>query len=361
MITKSYLFVVTPLLASVLAWVLIPSLRKLANYIGLVDHPNFRKVHAKSVPLVGGIAVFLSANLAILASLFFDQSVRSLELMFVLALILLVMGAIDDRKDMRAWHKLVIQLILAQVVFLSGIRIESLHGLFGIYELAPWIQNIVTVMVIAGVVNAFNLMDGIDGLAAGMAIAGLALFTVLSFLTGQYQLALVFLTFIGSLLSFLRYNFSRKKKIFMGDAGSLVLGFIMVVGGVQLLQSATQSNYEMIVLIGIIAVLMLPVLDAVRVFRIRIMAGKSPFTPDKNHLHHLVLALGFKHALATVTIVGISLLHVLVGYFAFVFAGPTVAVLSMILLFISIVHVLSIQSATMEAKQCLKEVKTAQE
>ena len=79
MITKSYLFVVTPLLASVLAWVLIPSLRKLANYIGLVDHPNFRKVHAKSVPLVGGIAVFLSANLAILASLFFDQSVRSLE------------------------------------------------------------------------------------------------------------------------------------------------------------------------------------------------------------------------------------------------------------------------------------------
>lgn len=363
MITKSYLFVLTPLLASALAWVLIPVLRKAATCIGLVDHPNFRKVHSNCVPLVGGIAVFISANLAMLVSLLFDQSVKSLELLFVLALMLLIMGAIDDRRDLRAILKLGIQLVIAHFVFMSGVRIESLYGIFGIYELAGWAQYLLTVVIISGVVNAFNLMDGIDGLAAGMAIAGLGLFTVLAFITGQYQLALVFLTFIGSLLSFLRYNFSRKNKIFMGDAGSLVLGFIMVVGGIQMLQSTVSQSSEMIVLIGVMSVLMVPVLDAMRVFRIRIIAGKSPFAPDKNHLHHLVLAMGLRHSLASLTIVGISLFQVLVGYIAFLIAGALAAVISMILLFMAIVHFLNLNSALRQetGQQCLTEIKAVRE
>lgn len=362
MITKSYLFVLTPLLASVLAWVFIPVLRKLATCIGLVDHPNHRKVHSNSVPLIGGIAIFISANVAMLISLLFDQSIKSLELLFVLALVLLIMGAIDDRRDLRASMKLVIQLVIAHFVYFSGVHIESLYGFFGIYELAPWAQYILTVVVITGVVNAFNLMDGIDGLAAGMAISGLTLFTVLAFISGQYQLALVFLTFIGSLLAFLRYNFSRKNKIFMGDAGSLVMGFIMVVGGIQMLQASTGEFNEMMVLIGVMAVLMVPVLDAVRVFRIRIISGKSPFAPDKNHLHHLILAMGLRHSLASLTIVGISLLQVLVGYLAFIAGGPTVSLLTMLLLFIAITHRLTVSlNSKQEVNECLTDVKTVRE
>lgn len=363
MFTKSYLFVLTPLLASLLAWIFIPVLRKAATSIGLVDQPNHRKVHSNAVPLVGGIAVFLSANLAILISLLFDQSVKSLQLLFVLALLLLVMGAVDDRRDIRAIVKLAIQLLIANAVYFSGVRIESLVGIFGIYELADWAQYLLTVIVITGVVNAFNLMDGIDGLAAGMAIAGFGTFTVLAFITHQYQLALVFLTFIGSLVSFLRYNFSRKNKIFMGDAGSLVLGFILVVGGIQLLQAPASPSGEMTVLIGVVAVLMVPVLDSIRVFRLRIKAGKSPFSPDKNHLHHMVLALGLRHAIASLSIVGMSLLQLLVGYLTLLMAGPLVALISMALLFVTVVHILRINTALSQEPQpqCLTEIKPVRE
>ena len=149
----------------------------------------------------------------------------------------------------------------------------------------------------------------------------------------------------------------------MGDAGSLVLGFIMVVGGIQMLQSTVSQSNEMIVLIGVMSVLMVPVLDAMRVFRIRIIAGKSPFAPDKNHLHHLVLAMGLRHSLASLTIVGISLFQVLVGYIAFLIAGALAAVISMILLFMAIVHFLNLNSALRQetGQQCLTEIKAVRE
>lgn len=357
----SYLLLTIPLLAAALAFVLIPFLRKLALGAGLVDLPNYRKVHKNAVPLVGGIAVFLSANLSILVASFFDPSVKEIEIHFILALVLLIVGIIDDHRDLRASLKLVIQLVLAHFVFMSGIRIESFYGFFGVYELEPWLQYCITLLVIAGVVNAFNLLDGIDGLAAAMAIFGLTVFTVIALFTNQLVLALVFLTFIGSLIVFLLYNFSASKKIFMGDAGSLVLGFILVVSAIQLLQNAELYSRLNLVLISVIAVLLLPVLDAIRVFSQRIKSGKSPFAPDKTHLHHLVLSLGMKHCMATVSIAAIALLHVAVGYTIQLVAGPTVALLAMVLLYIVIISLLTQTVVVRSERREFKKVTTVQD
>ncbi|MCE1156203.1 MAG: undecaprenyl/decaprenyl-phosphate alpha-N-acetylglucosaminyl 1-phosphate transferase [Bacteroidales bacterium] len=357
----SYLLLTIPLLAAALAFVMIPLIRKLALGTGLVDLPNSRKVHQKAVPLVGGIAVFLASNLAMLVAYFFEPSVKEIESHFILALVLLAVGIIDDHRDLSALLKLGIQLVLAHFVFMAGIRIDSFYGFFGVYELAPWIQYGITLLVIAGVVNAFNLMDGIDGLAAAMAIVAMSAFTVIAFITSQLVLALVFLAFIGSLIVFLFYNFSTDKKIFMGDAGSLVLGFILVVSAIQLLQKADAHPRMNLVLISVVAVLLLPVLDSIRVFRQRIKAGKSPFAPDKTHLHHLVLSLGMKHCIATITIVGISLLHVVVGYVIQLVAGPTVALLAMVLLYIVTLSLLTQTVVVRSGKKELEKITAAQD
>lgn len=357
----NYLYLITPLLALLISLLIFPLLRRLAYQIDLVDVPNNRKKHVNSIPLVGGIGVFVAVNLSLLASLLLDHSLKSLETMFLMALIILIMGVFDDKKDLRASLKLAVQLLLAHWVYSSGIRIESLFGIFGVEDLAPWIQYLLTVIVVAGVVNAFNLMDGIDGLAAGMAIVGFALFAVISFMIGQSQLTLVFLTFIGALFGFLRYNLSKKRKIFMGDAGSLVIGFVLVVSGIQLLQSSQGSHYILTVMLGVVGVLLIPVLDAIRVFRNRIKEGKSPFKADRNHLHHLVLALGVKHNFATLLIISITILLLLFGLLTFHIAGLTIALVLMLFLFYIITSFLQFNKTMETWKTKIKKMENGEE
>ncbi len=352
----SYLYFITPLIAFLLSMVLIPVFRKLAFRISLVDLPNHRKKHNESVPLIGGISVFLSVNLAMLFSLAFDVSLKTLEPVFIMALVMLVMGVIDDRKDLRASIKLAVQLLLAHWIFSSGIRIETIHGIFGLGELTPWMQYLLTIIVIAGVVNAFNLMDGVDGLAAGLAIIGFAIYAVISTFTGQYQLTLTFLTFIGALIGFLRFNFSKKRKIFMGDAGSLVIGFVLVVGGIQLMQGAVGNARELLLVLGVVGVLLVPVMDAIRVFYLRMLAGKSPFKADRNHLHHLVLALGVKHKLAAIIIIGLSLLLIVFGVLTYHIVGLTFALVVMLLVFYTVTSFLQFNKKIKTWKKRIKQM-----
>ena len=325
--------IISPLAALFITYLIVPVLRKVAIRIQLVDKPNRRKVHQNPVPLVGGISVFIAMTLTLSLVLPFEPEVVVYKSVFIAASILLMMGIIDDRFDLRASLKLAIQLILAHFIFAQGIKIESLHGLFGVYELAPWLQYCFTLVVIAGVVNAYNLMDGIDGLAAGLAIFGFAVFAVLAGVNGQYMMSLIFLTFVGSLLAFLRFNLSKNQKIFMGDAGSLMIGFIMVVSGINMLQSAHNSEYVTLTTLGVVAVMLVPVLDALRVFRRRVKSGKSPFIADKTHLHHLILSTGLKHRAATLAIVGIVGFILIAGFVNYELIGLTLSIVSMLLLF----------------------------
>lgn len=327
------LYFISPLMSWVLTLMLIPFLRILALKTGLIDKPNHRKVHAEAVPLIGGISIFISIILTLALVVPLDNELLVYKNTFTGVVILLIMGILDDRFDLRAMLKLSVQLLLAHFVYSQGIMLTSLHGLLGIYELATWQQYLLTMIVITGVVNAFNLMDGIDGLAAGLAILGFGIFAALALLTGKPLMTLVYLTFIGALMAFLRFNLSKTQKIFMGDAGSLMIGFVMVVSGLRLIQVSRSYNEWSVVSLGVFAVLLVPVFDALRVFRRRVKAGMSPFHADKTHFHHLILISGIKHKTATLLIVGIMLLISVIGYISLQFAGLTLAIFLMLLVF----------------------------
>jgi UDP-GlcNAc:undecaprenyl-phosphate/decaprenyl-phosphate GlcNAc-1-phosphate transferase len=350
------LFIISPVSAFLLATMLIPALREVAIKINLVDKPNLRKLHSRPVPLVGGLGIFVASSLALSLALPLEADVVVFKNAYIAAAILLLMGVVDDRFDLKASLKLAIQLLLAHYMYSQGIKIESLHGFWGVYALDPSMQYALTVVVIAGAVNAFNLMDGIDGLAAGLAIAGFVVFSLLAILNNQQGMALVFLTCIGALIAFLRFNLSKSQKIFMGDAGSLTLGFVLVVTGIKLLQTAQDTDRASLTTLGVVAVLLVPVFDALRVFRRRMKSGKSPFSADKTHLHHLVLSTGLKHRAASLSIVGLIAGVISFGYICFQVKGLTLAIVAMLLLFFAITSALQFNDKINDWKSRIKRM-----
>ncbi len=338
----SELYFAIPILSFVFVLILIHPVRRLATMVNLVDNPNARKVHKCPVPLVGGIVVIISSALTLLFTPDFWLSASQYYILVIGAAIFLIIGVIDDKMDIRSVLKLVLQFILAYFVFDRGIRIESLFGIFGIYELPLATQFLFTTIVIVGVVNAFNLMDGIDGLAAGLAIIGLSTFTYIAFITGNTFLVIMYLSLIGALVGFLKYNLSSKSKIFMGDAGSLALGFILVVSGIILIQSAAGTANFSVSITTVIGVLALPVADSLRVYRKRIKTGYSPFRADKTHFHHLVLYLGLNHKIASVMIIGLSFCIVVLSVLFGSIFSITLSISSILLLFILISSILTL-------------------
>ena len=275
--------------------------------MNLVDNPSERKTHSHPVPLIGGIAIILASGMALIIYPEFWIYIGQYNALVVGSLLLLLIGVIDDKMDVRPILRLIIQIAIAHFVFDSGIRIDSMYGVFGVYELPVIAQYFLTMLVIVGTINAFNLMDGIDGLAAGLAIIGLLAYSYIAILAHKEFLVVLFVSLIGALIAFLRYNLSKKNKIFMGDAGSLVLGFILVVSGIILLQSTKGTSNISVSLAVVISVLALPVADSLRVYRKRIKQGYSPFRADRTHLHHMVLFLGVKHKVACALILFLSL------------------------------------------------------
>ncbi len=338
--TVTYLTI--PTLSLLFVLILAVPLRKLALKIRLVDKPNARKVHKTPVPLVGGIVLLISSFFALLFSPEFLLHYEEYFALIIGSAILLLLGIIDDKMQVQSILKLIIQIALAYFVFDSGIRIESFYGVFGIYELPVYVQYFLTIVLIVGVINALNLMDGIDGLAAGLAIIGLSAFTVIAFITSNTFLALLYLSLIGGLVGFLKFNLSKNNKIFMGDAGSTVIGYIMVVSAIMLIQSAQGTANISLTLEVVIGVLSLPVIDSLRVYRRRIKAGYSPFRADKTHFHHLVLYLGINHKLASLLIVFISLSIALSAIIFGTLFNLTLAVLSILIIFMAISKIVAL-------------------
>lgn len=302
------------LISGIFTLILVPMLRLIAIKINLVDQPGHRKIHAKPIPLVGGISIAIAAALTLLVSYPFMQAGRELLMMLGAGLVLLVTGVLDDRLDIRAIYKLVIQLGCAYFITASGTRIVSLYGLFGVHEIPVMVQYLLTIVVITGVVNAFNLMDGVDGLAGTMALTGFIALAVLAWLQHHVELTVLYSVLSGALVSFLRFNLGQAK-IFMGDGGSLLLGFLLVVSGLNLLQHHAPTNLvsTATILFIVIGIFLVPVLDSLRVYRGRIKNGDSPFTADKSHIHHLFLLLGFTHKKTVAAILVSSLVLLLTG------------------------------------------------
>jgi UDP-N-acetylmuramyl pentapeptide phosphotransferase/UDP-N-acetylglucosamine-1-phosphate transferase len=294
-------------LTSVLAfWMSIqiyPVIISLSKDKNLMEEPGERSSHQYRVPTYGGAGIFivfsvLAMSLSCLGNCPQAALARILSLMAGIS-ILFFLGIKDDMVGLDPAKKFAGQLVAAGLaIFVGGVRIESLDGIFGLGEL-PYLASVLfTAFVFLLVVNAFNLIDGIDGLAGSLALIATILFGGYFLVAGDTSMAITSFVLVGTLIGFLFFNLSNTKRLFMGDSGSLVVGFLLAFQAVVFLGAnqasapgAILSNAPVIVL----SVLAFPLLDTLRVFILRVWKGRSPFSADHNHLHHHLLARGLNH------------------------------------------------------------------
>ncbi len=284
--------------AFVITLLAIPPIISLIKKYKLYDVPNDRKEHRSPIPTMGGIAIITGMIAALFLWFPFYNQLAQVSFFFSIT-VLFGLGIMDDLKDLSAKYKFVIQAGLAALIALSGIRISSFGGLFGIQELPLSAQYTFTLLAIVGITNAFNLIDGIDGLAGGLGFMSLVTLGMFLTMSGDANTALIAFALAGGILAFLYFNFNPAR-IFMGDTGSLVLGFVIAVLCIRLLQVNVYSPAAVIphATVFVLGVVFIPVFDTIRVFAFRIWKGRSPFVADKTHIHHLLTNAGYSHGFA---------------------------------------------------------------
>jgi UDP-GlcNAc:undecaprenyl-phosphate GlcNAc-1-phosphate transferase len=312
-------FVAAFLLALVVATVLTPIVTALAHRFQLFDLPDHgRKVHVNAIPRLGGIAVVLAMLTPIAGLSLHDNAVAralfadvTLVWAFALgALGIVGLGIYDDLRGAGAKTKFSVQIVVATAMWAAGFRIDAVGGSFGLAVDLGMLSLPLTVLWIVGVVNAVNLIDGLDGLAAGIAlIAATALFGV-ALMNGQVLLALCMAALAGSLVGFLFFN-ANPALIFLGDSGSLFLGFVLAV--VSLWTHHKAATAVTVITALPLCVVAVPILDTTLCIIRRTSRGQSPFSPDREHLHHRLMALGLSHRAAVLTLHGVAALFALAG------------------------------------------------
>lgn len=337
--------------------ILIPLLIKYSRKLGLVDKPDPRKLHREPIPVAGGIAIVLASVIALAFSKTALQLLQRYPVLVSGSLLLLVTGVWDDRKNLRPLYRLALQFLCAAALAANGVRITSLHGILGIHQLPEMAQYAVTIIVIAGVANAFNLIDGIDGLAGGLAVINLFILGGISLYLQQYSLFILFAALSGAILVFLKYNYSPAK-IFMGDGGSLFLGFILPATGIILIEQAhtTSPVTAQWVILLVFSLLLVPVFDSLRVYVWRMRRGESPFRADKTHLHHLFLTLGFNHKKTALIIYVLEVAIVCSGVFFLHWLGISWSIAVTVALFLLACQLLQVNYSVEHWKNKIKKM-----
>ena len=284
----------------------LPSIIHLSEEKRLFDFPDGRKVHKQPIPSLGGLAIFAGFITAFLLTVAFTGEYLTLQYLVAAMLVMFFVGIKDDLLNIAAFKKFLGQLLAAAIlVFKGGLVINSMHGVLGIYELPPMAANAFSVITIVVIINAFNLIDGVDGLAGTLATLSIGFFTTFFAVNGDFAMACIGTSMIGALGAFLIFNFPPAR-IFMGDTGSLLLGLVnaaLVIKFIQYSPTAPVWSISTAPAVGF-AILFIPLFDTLRVFSYRILNGISPFTPDKNHLHHILLRLGLSHLPVTLSLAG---------------------------------------------------------
>lgn len=335
-------FAILGMVSFLVAILIIPMLRKIAYQVNLTDQPNARKVHVQPIPLIGGISIAIVLICVLMLSPNFMAIAKKYLPILSCGFILLLVGVIDDKTDLNAKLKLVIQLCLAAIVVHNDTRIMGFYGFLEINEIPIYLQYVLTILIITGVVNAFNLMDGVDGLVGTLSFVGFTMLLITSIFLKNMELATICVVFMGSILGFLKYNLSKEKKIFMGDSGSLFIGFVLVTLGINLLENEkinANQQYSYVFLL-LIAFFSIPVLDSIRVYLGRIKKGNSPFKADKSHLHHLFLSFGINHKNISLLIITLCMFMFFIGFGLISFFSITLIVLSIIAVFILFIRAL---------------------
>jgi UDP-GlcNAc:undecaprenyl-phosphate/decaprenyl-phosphate GlcNAc-1-phosphate transferase len=321
------------------ALVLFPVFIKISPVLGLVDLPDHRKLHHKPIPAIGGLVIILSIMGAALISKGMWQFIAQYKIVAGSILVLTLTGVVDDRRNLSVKARFMIQIICAYLAASNDVRITSFYGFMGIHEIPVILQYVITIIIITGVVNAYNLLDGINGLVGGISIINTLVLVGLCIYCGEEKWLFLLLPVCGTLLVFLYYNW-RNAKAFIGDSGSLVMGFITVVTGIWLMNhikpNSTISGALFVSLA--VAICIIPVLDTLRVFRGRIKKGNSPFKADKSHLHHLLLNNVKVHEKATVNLLGLHIILVVFSLIAIHFFTLTQIIFLQALLVVGFIN-----------------------
>ena len=321
--TNTYLLVCVAILAPVLLSLrMYPVIIYLVKSKNLMDEPIERSMHTDKTPTLGGVGMFISFSLALIGlGMVLDLSQADLiKLLSVLAasITLMFLGIKDDLLGLAPKKKFLIQILAAlMVIVLTDVRIASCYGLLGLEELPYLVSVVFSVFVFLAVINAFNLIDGIDGLGGTIGIIVTATFGIFYLLNERYLMVIISFALIGALLGFLRFNLSNRGKIFMGDSGSMFIGFLLAYQAISFLEfnATTVTPYTVNVApIMAMAILSFPILDTIRIFAVRIAQKRSPFSADRNHIHHRLLALGLNHKKATLTLGIINILVIALAF-----------------------------------------------
>lgn len=287
-----------------LAYFAIPSIVRISNAKNLFDVPDSRKLNKVVVPTLGGVGIFLGL---VLSSLIFikGDSGFGFRYLFAALIMMFFMGIKDDIMIMSAHKKLYVQIVAAvMLVVLGNFQLTNLQGLAFVDQLPAWASIPLSVLFILFIMNAVNLIDGIDGLAAGVSLVISFLFGTWFYFSGYNDYGTICFALSGSLLAFLRFNlWGGANKVFMGDTGSLILGTLLAAIALKFNELNTASALSSFHIpqspLFILGIFIVPITDTLRVFTIRIAAGKSPFAPDMNHFHHLLIKSGLTHIQAS--------------------------------------------------------------
>lgn len=316
-ISNTLLTILVAVLAMITSALVFPRALLYAKKHGIVDSPNIRKLQRVPVPVFGGVVVYsgiLVGGLALLAVV--QSSVVAWGLLAMT--IMLVIGVWDDLKDISVILRLMVEVMLVvMIIFTTGYYIDDFHGLWGVYEIDPWIGIPLSVFVGVGLINAINLIDGVDGYSSGYGMLACFCFALAFWAVDLPIMVGLALIVIGALLPFFIHNvFGYRSRMFIGDGGTLMLGMLMVVmsfvaisskGGLGSLEAEGVCIPALLIAIGCI-----PLFDTVRVMMMRILRGRSPFSPDRTHLHHLFVDMRFSHLGAALSILFVNSIVILI-------------------------------------------------
>lgn len=298
-----------------------PYVLKVARVKNIVDNPDARKLQRVPIPVLGGLTVAFGILFGLMAYNIFDNSLDYFPIITSLIIILIV-GLVDDMISLSPRIRFVVEIVLVlYIIKTTGFQINDFGGLWGIHQMPDVVSIPLTVLACVGLINAINLIDGVDGYSSGYCIVSSLLFAVMFYTIGNIQMMSLAILVASSLFTFFFHNvFGKHTKMFIGDAGTLSLGIVFSFYGMSLL-SADQSIGELSSNLGLVpftlAVLCVPLFDTVRVMSARIVRGKSPFHPDKTHLHHLFIELGFSHIGTSATIISTNFFIVLCWFIAY--------------------------------------------
>jgi UDP-N-acetylmuramyl pentapeptide phosphotransferase/UDP-N-acetylglucosamine-1-phosphate transferase len=309
--------ILTASVSFVITFLAIPAIIKIAEQKKLYDLPDGRKLHTRPIASLGGVGIFggffIASILAIPAAIN-----PEFQYFFAAATVIFFLGIKDDMLVLSANKKFLGQVIATGILIHFGdIRITSMHGLLGITDIPLAISYLLSYISIIVIINAFNLIDGVDGLAGTLGLLTMTIFGSYFFMANMIAYSILAFSLAGSLLAFLLFNYNPAK-IFMGDSGSLILGLVNAILVIKFITIADNrsSGYfmESSVAIGF-SILMVPLTDTLRVFSMRIFKGRSPFSADREHIHHLLLDRGLNHKYVTLCCVSLNIMFIAVAYF----------------------------------------------